>query len=50
VTSWPGPAMGSVDDKDLDETPVATASTDETLVTNTAHLARLLKGSACPPS
>jgi multimeric flavodoxin WrbA len=50
VTYWVGPAMGSVDYQDLDETPEEVASTTRTLATNTAHLARLLAGVPYPPS
>jgi multimeric flavodoxin WrbA len=42
ATYWNGEAMGSVDYKDLDETPEAVASTNATVAHNAAHLARLL--------
>ncbi|MBW8871795.1 MAG: flavodoxin, partial [Leifsonia sp.] len=41
-TYWNGDAMGSVDYKDLDETPEAVESTNATVAKNAAHLARLL--------
>jgi len=41
-TYWNGEAMGSVDYKDLDETPEAVESTNATVAKNAAHLARLL--------
>ncbi len=50
VTYWVGEAMGSVDYKDLDETPEKVATTTATLAANTAHLARLLRGSGYPPA
>ncbi len=43
VTYWNGEAMHTVDYKDLDETPEATASATATAATNAAHLARLLR-------
>ena len=49
VTYWVGEAMGSVDYQDLDRTPEQVASTTATLASNTAHLARLLRGAAYPP-
>jgi len=49
VTYWVGEAMGSVDYQDLDGTPEQVASTTATLASNTAHLARLLRGAAYPP-
>ena len=49
VTYWVGEAMGSVDYQDLDQTPEQVASTTATLASNTAHLARLLRGAAYPP-
>lgn len=48
VTYWVGEAMGSVDYRDLPETPESVASTTETLARNTAHLARLLRGQRYP--
>jgi multimeric flavodoxin WrbA len=48
VTYWSGPAMGTTDYADLDETPEAVASTTATLASNAAHLARLLKQAAYP--
>jgi len=41
-TYWNGEAMGSVDYKDLDETPEAVAGQNATVANNAAHLARLL--------
>lgn len=43
ATYWNGEAMGSVDYKDLDETPEATAGTTAVVAKNAAHLARLLR-------
>ena len=40
-TYWNGEAMGSVDYKDLDETPEAVAGQNATVANNAAHLARL---------
>ncbi|WP_431278731.1 flavodoxin family protein [Leifsonia poae] len=42
ATYWNGEAMGSVDYKDLDETPEQVASTNRSVAKNAAHLARLL--------
>jgi len=42
ATYWNGEAMGSVDYKDLDETPESVASTNASVAHNAAHLARLL--------
>ena len=50
VTYWHGPAMGSVDYQDLDETPEETAGTTRTLVANTLHLAELLAREPYPAS
>ncbi|MDB5175969.1 MAG: Flavodoxin-like protein [Candidatus Saccharibacteria bacterium] len=47
-TYWNGQAMGSVDYKDLDETPEAVATTTKTLAANAAHLARQLKAAKYP--
>ncbi|MFL6061532.1 MAG: flavodoxin family protein [Marmoricola sp.] len=47
-TYWVGEAMGSVDYRDLDETPEKTASATSTLAANTAHLARLLSPANYP--
>ena len=47
-TYWIGEAMGSVDYKDLKETPVKTALTTRLAAANTAHLARLLKRDQYP--
>ena len=44
ATYWNGEAMHGEDYNDLDETPEAVATTTKTLAANTAHLARLLKG------
>ena len=49
-TYWNGEAMQGTDYKDLEQTPVAVASTTATLAANTAHLARLLKAAQYPPS
>ena len=46
--SWVGEAMGSVDFKDLDETPEKVTETAKMVASNAAHLAGLLKGSAYP--
>ncbi len=48
VTYWVGEAMGSIDYRDLPETPESVAGTTETLARNTAHLARLLRAGAYP--
>lgn len=48
ATYWVGEAMGSVDFKDLDETPEKTAGTTRTLAANATHLARLLSSSNYP--
>jgi multimeric flavodoxin WrbA len=45
---WVGEAYGSVDFKDLEETPETVAKTAKMLATNAAHLAGLLKGSPIP--
>ncbi|WP_294265079.1 flavodoxin family protein [uncultured Sphingomonas sp.] len=45
---WVGEAMGSVDFKDLDETPEKVTQTAKMVASNAAHLAGLLKGSAYP--
>ncbi|KQT33477.1 flavodoxin [Sphingomonas sp. Leaf412] len=45
---WVGEAYGSVDFKDLDETPEKVAKTAGMLATNAAHLARLLKDAPIP--
>ncbi|MET9653279.1 MULTISPECIES: NAD(P)H-dependent oxidoreductase [unclassified Streptomyces] len=50
VTYWVGEAMQGTDYRDLDKTPEKTEATTATLAANTAHLARLLKGAAYPPS
>ncbi|MFE7547494.1 flavodoxin family protein [Streptomyces gardneri] len=50
VTYWVGEAMQGTDYQDLHETPEKTAATTRTLAANTAHLARLLKAAAYPPS
>jgi multimeric flavodoxin WrbA len=47
-TYWNGEAMQKVDYKDLTETPKAVATTNKTLASNVAHLARLLKHSEYP--
>ena len=48
VAYWVGEAMGSVDFQDLETVPDKVTSTVAMLARNTAHLARLLKGSAYP--
>lgn len=48
VTYWVGEAMGSVDYRDLPETPESVATTTATLARNTAHLVRVLRGSPYP--
>jgi multimeric flavodoxin WrbA len=45
-TYWNGEAMGSVDYKDLEETPEAVAGTNAVAAKNAAHLARLLRENA----
>ncbi len=50
VTYWVGQAMGSVDYRDLDETPPEVAATTETLAAHAAHLARLLRSAPYPPA
>jgi len=50
VTYWVGPAMGSVDYQDLDETPSEVATTTATAAANGAHLARLLRSAPYPPA
>ncbi len=50
VTYWVGQAMGSVDYRDLDETPPEVATTTATLAANAAHLARLLRSAPYPPA
>ena len=47
-TYWVGEALGSTDYKDLKEPPKAVASWTKMLASNTAHLAKLLKGSQYP--
>ncbi len=44
-TYWNGEAMGTVDYKDLDETPESVKGTNATAAKNAAHLARVLAGS-----
>jgi multimeric flavodoxin WrbA len=48
VTYWVGEAMGSVDYRDLPETPESVATTTATLARNTAHLARQLRAQPYP--
>ncbi len=45
---WVGEAMGSVDFKDLDETPEKVTETAKMVASNAAHLAGLLKGAPYP--
>jgi len=47
---WVGEAMGSVDFKDLPQTPDKVAETAKMVASNAAHLAGLLKGSNYPGS
>jgi len=47
---WVGEAMGSVDFKDLAQTPDKVAETAKMVASNAAHLAGLLKGSNYPGS
>ncbi|WP_409048067.1 flavodoxin family protein [Microbacterium sp. HA-8] len=47
-TYWSGEAMHTVDYKDLDRVPDATAGATATPARNTAHLARLLSGDPYP--
>jgi multimeric flavodoxin WrbA len=49
-TYWVGEAMQATDYQDVFPAPQATAKTTATLAANTAHLARLLKGSGYPPA
>ncbi len=48
ATYWNGEAMHGTDDKDLEQTPEATAGTNATVAANAAHLARLLSGASYP--
>ncbi|MEL4319679.1 NAD(P)H-dependent oxidoreductase [Leifsonia sp. YIM 134122] len=48
ATYWNGEAMNTVDYNDLPSTPEAVANANGILARNTAHLARLLKGSRYP--
>ncbi|MGA8115588.1 MAG: NAD(P)H-dependent oxidoreductase [Actinocatenispora sp.] len=50
ATYWNGEAMHGTDYKDLDEVPDQVSTTTRALASNAAHLARLLQGSAYPPS
>ena len=45
---WVGEAMGSVDFKELDETPDKTIETAKMVATNASHLAKLLQGNPYP--
>jgi multimeric flavodoxin WrbA len=49
-TYWNDEAMGSRDYKDLEETPEAVVSATKALVSNAAHLAKLLAASPYPAS
>ena len=49
VTYWVGEAMHNTDYKDRTPRPEKTAQATKTLAANTAHLARLLRGSPYPP-
>lgn len=48
MTYWVGEAMGSVDYRDLDETPEKTAATTRSMVTNAVHLAEALAARPYP--
>ncbi|MCU1569907.1 MAG: Flavodoxin-like protein [Naasia sp.] len=48
VTYWNGQAMGSVDYKDLDETPEQVLSATKTAAANAVHLAALLSAANYP--
>ena len=48
ATYWVGEAMGSVDFKDLKQTPDKVTETVEMLASNTHHLAKLLKDAKFP--
>lgn len=50
VTYWVGEALQTVNYKDLGQTPDTVASTTKTMAINSAHLARVLKANAYPPS
>lgn len=50
VTYWVGEAMGSVDYADAGPKPDTTGAATKTAAANAAHLARLLRDSAYPPS
>jgi hypothetical protein len=47
-TYWVGPARGSTDYQDLDDTPDDLASTTATAARQAAHLARLLQADPYP--
>jgi multimeric flavodoxin WrbA len=47
---WNGEAMHTTDYKDLESTPDKVVTTQKTLVTNTLHLAKLLKADSYPPT
>ena len=49
-TYWVGEAMQGTDYNDLSEPPEKTASATHTAAVNTAHLARILRGSGYPPA
>lgn len=48
MTYWVGEAMGSIDYRDLPETPEKTAQTTRTMVANSVHLAEVLAGRRYP--
>ncbi|PJJ70619.1 multimeric flavodoxin WrbA [Diaminobutyricimonas aerilata] len=48
VTYWNGEAMGSIDYKDLDETPEQVATTTKSVAAYVAHLARVTKQNPYP--
>ena len=45
---WVGEAMGSVDYKDLEQTPDKVAETIATIASNAVHLARVLQAQPYP--
>lgn len=50
ATYWNGEAMHTTDYLDLKEIPEKVTSTNKLVATNTAHLARLLRGAQYPPT
>ena len=49
ATYWNGEAMQTTDYQDLSNIPEKVATANKMVATNTAHLARLLKGAQYPP-